>query len=523
MNEKIPKLLFTTVSLLAALLILTVQALVFPKSHSSHRESRSISFYNDYLSDLSEQGISARAGEIEFFRLSLQTNPRTGKSAMKIIKAPETIELMDGSDDDEKFISKKYRVKDRTLEYPSVLLEKIQAADKWNYYMDLIQKASLEYEGRDITWWGYNKTHEFSIDQPSLDRLDVNGLNVAEDLAKKFGQPKKSFAKKLKFTPSKPSTAISSWSENFKTVEKSSNVKGVILMSAMKGGIDSIEDVYNNHDDVLYQFEPLKLIADGCASSDNSAKVDYLSDLLSCKFDPIEQKIAALKKSNEKAARFVGKGGVAFRYKSNRLCDKHFCDGNNFRGDEDKCINQCPGIDLNQLTSVCQEKTPVVTIKRVCNLAALEKVVTGKDYKMVVMFKDPRAIAESRIKAFSTWSKDQIVSNMKWTCLDMARSMNIANSDPEWTENKIMMVRAEDLAENEGTWMKNILNFTGLDNVEVKKKESLQKIQSWRFGKSMSYDLIQRVQEVCKDLMSLTNYKLVMTEEELKDKEMKFY
>ena len=94
---------------------------------------------------------------------------------------------------------------------------------------------------------------------------------------------------------------------------------------------------------------------------------------------------------------------------------------------------------------------------------------------------------------------------------------------PVDVKNKIMMVRAEDLAENEESWMRNILNFTGLENAEVKKKESLQKIQSWRFGKSMSYDLIQRVQVVCKDLMSLTNYKLVMTEEELKDKETKFF
>lgn len=117
----------------------------------------------------------------------------------------------------------------------------------------MIENAALQYEGKDLVWWGYNKTHEFLIDRETLEKTDINSLKLTENLAAKFGGVPKSSSNvqsvnvpaKVTFVSaqsSEPSTAVASWkSETERFLEGSERPSGVILMSVFASEIDTID------------------------------------------------------------------------------------------------------------------------------------------------------------------------------------------------------------------------------------------------------------------------------------------
>ena len=90
-------------------------------------------------------------------------------------------------------------------------------------------------------------------------------------------------------------------------------------MNLLASELRTVDEYFNQHDDVFYQYEPLKLIADGCASSTVPTKIEYLNELFSCQFEDLSERLNVLKIRDEKASHYVGKGGITFRYKSKRL------------------------------------------------------------------------------------------------------------------------------------------------------------------------------------------------------------
>lgn len=453
--------------------------------------------------------ISARAGEVEFFRLTLGTG-KNGKSHIEIRQVPQELEIIEHVDPTASKPS-----------YPDQLLAKLKESESKSYYIQLIENAALQMEGRDLIWWGYNKTHEFLIDKDTLEKLDINSLSITDNLAAKFGttEPKKQPTAPMPHEKM-PSTALS-WGKL--TTNTKIKPAGVVLMSLLASELQTVDNYFNQHSDVFYQYEPLKLIADGCASSTAPAKIDFLDELFSCRHTDLTERLQSLKTRDEKASRYVGKGGIAFRYKSSRLCRGDFCEGKDFSADEEQCIKECPDVELEKINQLCEEKLPTIKLVRICNLANLEPVVKNRNLKVVVVLRDPRSVAFKRANVFSSWSKDQLVNNVKWMCHDMTKSLKLAlQEQPPWLEDRLMIVRAEDVLPNATFWLDSLSKFSAIGTEKINNEEFLEQeseqAQAWRNSQNgMTFEMVEEIQEVCSEMMQLSGYKMLSDAADLAD------
>jgi hypothetical protein len=158
----------------------------------------------------------------------------------------------------------------------------------------------------------------------------------------------------------------------------------------------------------------------------------------------------------------------------------------------------------------------------------------SEDFKAILFLKDPRDIAENRAKLFKSWSTDQIINSIKWTCLDTFKSLKsiLVESKP-WTQNKFLLIRAEDVQSNRQRWIDNIMAFSGLDkdskgmndyikNAEAKFASDFGKIENWRNSTKLTNSAIKQIESVCSNMMSLTGY-LPSDENLIKNFSHKFY
>ena len=463
--------------------------------------------------------------------------------------------------------------------YPKTLLEKIKSNDNFEYYMNLINNANLQIDGKDLNWYGYDKVHKFSIEREKLDKMDVNELKITDDLAQIFGRPKdfenqdqkaatSAVSNKgvVKFTPKKLNKDIASWAmENSKIPSKlvdanQSKTKSLLIINPLSAEIPSLDLIFNQHSETFYNYEPLKIISDGCASDKTmDDKVEFLNEIINCQFNDLSDKLQTLKSNfgsnGAKTASYIGKGNMVFRFKSDRLCRNEFCEGKDFSMHEEKCMKECPDVDLIKASEVCREKLPVAKVIRLCNINALQPILQNennesqeeiKSYsKILYTLKDPRQIAYQRMSQLK-WNPVQIVSSMKWTCQDMMKSLKtILFDQPDWIENRVLVLRSEDFYQNSTIWSDNVLKMAQIlspetENKRLKKmiKTEAKEIDSWRYNlkkddeKSLSISVIEQIESVCSSLMDIAGYKKVVnnngeiTEYEnviSADKQIKFY
>lgn len=201
-----------------------------------------------------------------------------------------------------------------------------------------------------------------------------------------------------------------------------------------------------------------------------------------------------------------------------------------------KCMNSCPDVNIEKMAKLCKNDKILPTIKvvRVCNLANLEPLFEENNLKAVLMLRDPRAIAFERAKGvFNSWNSEQIVNNIKWMCVDMGKSLQLAagNRSPLWLKNKLIVVRAEDvlLNKNQEHWMENINKFTHLEESKSNWDTLLQTenktIFNWRRESlsNFNFETVKGVERVCADLMQLAGYKSVSSQEDLQLTEKRLF
>jgi len=216
------------------------------------------------------------------------------------------------------------------------------------------------------------------------------------------------------------------------------------------------------------------------------------------------------------------------------FCRSEFCDGNDYSDSEESCMSNCGDVDLFEARKVCSgsDILPVAKIIRICNINSLEPLLTsGNDFKSIYILKDPRAIAENRSKMFTSWTDDQIVNSLKWTCLDTVKSLQtILVTQPDWAENKFLVLRAEDFFENKKNWIENVLNFSKLgqddhvtNQLEETQKNQNENVDSWRNGQTLSYKVIKRIEGVCSEMMHLSGYKILEDEKMMQNFDIKLY
>ena len=406
-----------------------------------------------------------------------------------------------------------------------------------------IENVVLEMAGNDLNWWAYSKLHEIHISRDKLEELDVNDLKISDNLANKLSDVVVVKGKNTIFNYEtnkieRPSV-IFSWdseesiknklknNESANSTENDAKSAGIIL-ELMSTGIDELNQFLNQHESVFYQYEPLKIIGDGCSAEGMSRKIEYMKELLNCNYHEMQEKI---ENTETKQTDSCFSGGSVFRYKSNRLCKGQFCEGHDHSKNTNKCLKDCPNVEIQELNKVCQEKLTIMKIIRICNIASLAPILNSLKFnlKILMVLRDPRAVAFSRLKRYPNWSSTNVINNLKWTCLDWQKSLEQAFFvDDEWLMNKFMVVRVEDffgevqflteassefLGLQKSEVLGQVSEFVGENEGEIRERE--ENFDDWR--SEIDFEIVEGVQKVCGKAMALAGYKLVASLDELKN------
>ena len=405
-----------------------------------------------------------------------------------------------------------------------------------------IEKVVLEMAGNDLNWWAYSKLHEIHISRDKLGELDVNDLQISDNLASKLSDIVVVKDKNTNFNYETDKienpSVIFSWDsekniknklENNKNQSKNGVKSAGIILELMSSGIDELNKFLNQHESVFYQYEPLKIISDGCSTDGMSRKIEYLTDLLNCDYNKMQEKIENVVTQETDSSL---SGGSVFRYKSDRLCKGQFCEGHDHSKNTKMCLKHCPNIEVHDLNRVCEEKVTIMKIIRICNIANLAPVLNRQNFnlKILMVLRDPRAVAFSRLKRYPSWNLANVISNLKWTCLDWQKSLEQAFFvDDDWLANKFMVVRVEDFFGAVNFFTETSSGFLGLQEQDVlgqvsgfiaenegEIRDRKENYYDWR--SDIDFEIVGGVQRVCEKAMALAGYKMVASLEELKDR-----
>uniref|UniRef100_F6UZR9 Sulfotransferase n=1 Tax=Ciona intestinalis TaxID=7719 RepID=F6UZR9_CIOIN len=252
---------------------------------------------------------------------------------------------------------------------------------------------------------------------------------------------------------------------------------GVIIVTNHRSGSTFTGELFNQHEDVFYIFEPLIQARSGCGDEEDKMKI--LMRMLQCDLG-----------SPEGFERITQDAGVrqrcisnnfCFREKSKVLCSREFCPHGNPRS----CLG-CDAVDPVMASDACSKKKfVVIKVIRLCDLQNLKGLITNSkfDIKILHLVRDPRGIYHS-VTAVSRKSADgQILrvceKGLLFHMKPNRRSFkkNFINYSMLYLGNKaklsilFIVYRYEDLCRIPLKMTRDIYEFTGLNMT--------QQIQRW--------------------------------------------
>lgn len=235
----------------------------------------------------------------------------------------------------------------------------------------------------------------------------------------------------------------------------------VTIVGQGRSGTTFIGELFNNHPEVFYVFEPLIFTAERLNLNIfyENETLEYKSKIsstmvsfLTCNFTSNEDTIRRLINS-------------PFRYQSNALKKFAF----------DKNANKKSAFELSiNLSRVCKSyRHRVVKILsgRLSNVSieTLRDVVKEsssrqRQVKIIHLVRDPRAVAQSWIRNF--WIKDsndsQFIRNIKRMCEPIAKNLRLGDDLPNWLINRYKLIRYEKMVANPMETAKEIFKFVGI-------------------------------------------------------------
>merc|ERR1719204_2086878 len=197
----------------------------------------------------------------------------------------------------------------------------------------------------------------------------------------------------------------------------------------MRSGSTFVGEIFNNHPNAFYQFEPLHEFYQFGCDAKTDLKYESLLDKLNCQFDDLIDINIPWAEASENFTlhqKLESQGNFNFRYKSRRLCKPPFCDRDHSESIQD-CKYKCANVISDEAENVCMENIPVAKTIRFCNLAKLQKMTKEKnlDPRFIFLVRDPRGILNSRIKIYTSEAYkeadrdrkiESLIKNMKGVC-----------------------------------------------------------------------------------------------------------
>lgn len=339
------------------------------------------------------------------------------------------------------------------------------------------------------------------------------------------------------------------------TVQQQSR-KHIIIFATTRSGSSFLGQLFNQHPEVFYLFEPLYHVQQ--AFTNSSARVkgnldrrallgayrDLLHNLYDCDFNFLENYIKPVPRDHETFS-FFRRGA------SNALCSKPVCENVPVL-EEHLCAKKCKAVNLTLASKACHARRHIaiktVRIPEINDIRTLAED-PRLNLKIIHLVRDPRGILTSRIGTFTDqfrswkiWNRtgrkphSVDLSHVTTTCEDLSKSAEMGFSRPSWLKGKYMLVRYEDLARYPVRKAKEIYQFIGLDwerNVHrwilqntngsvstgnykfTTSRNSAETAESWRLR--LCFSIVQSIQDLCNNTLVQLGYQLVESAAELRN------
>ncbi|OCT81956.1 carbohydrate sulfotransferase 1 [Xenopus laevis] len=334
----------------------------------------------------------------------------------------------------------------------------------------------------------------------------------------------------------------------------------ILILATTRSGSSFLGQLFNQHSDVFYLFEPLYHVQytlipkmpQNKSPSDRrvmlGASRDLLRSLYDCDLFFLENYIKP-QPVNHTTDKLFRRGA------SKALCSYPVCDAlgpTDIYLEEGDCAKKCNSLNLTLATEACKDHghmaIKTVRVPEVNDLRALIED-PRLNLKVIQLVRDPRGILASRSETFrDTYRLWRIwratgrkpynldVSQLTMVCEDFINSISTGFSRPPWLKGRYMLLRYEDVARNPMKKMEEIYDFVGIPsdgNVERwilnntrgdlssarhkygTVRNSAATAESWRL--TLSYDIVEFTQNACGDVLTQLGYKTVGSSQELRN------
>ncbi|KAG7249858.1 hypothetical protein CRUP_029379 [Coryphaenoides rupestris] len=339
----------------------------------------------------------------------------------------------------------------------------------------------------------------------------------------------------------------------------------IYLHATWRTGSSFLGELFNQHPDVFYLYEPMwhiwQALYPGDAVSLQGAVRDMLDALYRCDFSVFRLYAGAAPHHNLSTA-FI------FGWKMNKvICSPPLCSTGTGTGSrreaavgmvkEEQCM-KCPRRDMRELERECK-KYPVMVIKgvRVLDLNVLVPLIRDPaiNLKVLQLFRDPRAVHNSRLKSKQALVKESIQvlrskkqvdkykrllvpnnranraesyvsSAMELICDNWLSDLVLESNAPPWVKRNYMRLRYEDLVLHPMRELQrlfgfaNLASFPALDQFVlnmthgqgyssdrpflISSRDAKEAIYAWR--ERLSVQQVLQVEAYCSEVMRQLSY-----------------
>ncbi|XP_064015851.1 carbohydrate sulfotransferase 4 [Pogoniulus pusillus] len=338
-------------------------------------------------------------------------------------------------------------------------------------------------------------------------------------------------------------------SNNAPTEEKPSPVH-ILILSSWRSGSSFTGQIFSQHPSVFYLMEPawhvwVKMYQNS-ASVLHMAVRDLVRSVFLCDMSVFDAYMSSQKKKSD-----------LFQWETSRaLCSPPAC-GLFSRSDiipAGNCKILCGKYPFSKVEEACKTYSHVVIKEvRFFNLKVLYPLLIDPslNLKIIHLVRDPRAVFRSRentkadlahdvnivVGAWGLKGEAELYKAMEVICKSQAEIYKTGRQAmPSFLKDRYLLIRYEDIvrdplaraaqmyafAELHFTpelqkWVHNITHGKGQGTQAfgIGSRDALGVSQAWR--KTLPFEKIEKVQNVCKDAMSLLGYRLVQSEEEQKN------
>ncbi|XP_066264527.1 carbohydrate sulfotransferase 3-like [Branchiostoma lanceolatum] len=321
----------------------------------------------------------------------------------------------------------------------------------------------------------------------------------------------------------------------------------VIIMTQMRSGSTFVGEIFNQHPEAFYIFEPLWALENHRNKTYNNPRMqlELLRGVSGCRFEQIKNIMKFYLTTK-------GLGVMA----TCQAVDK-MCDGYRDKSENATWPKRCPIPDSTLpkvLKSTCEDKqfTAIKTI-RLDDINLLQPMAeqTDLNFKIIQLVRDPRAVIASRLNlskknvSVMTVLHDKVdKKEVRELCDWMIKNAEPYKNQAGWLRGRFAMLRYEDVGMEPILTMEKLYNFIGVapktevskwlerhvhaakrrkdrENPFGTKKDPVKTSNEWRTR--LSINQVNTIQSQCKKAMELFHYQTVKTKEELRKMSLNLY